>query len=215
MRIFLVFFLSFARIIVASNLEMESRISGMEQEIRALVGKVENLESQVNSLRSNLNIPSVSDDFHSENSNNKISDDNNLAKAVSTGDKEKNDYDNALILLKDNKYDQAARLFSEFISKYPGSNMGSNAYFWYAECFYRQSNFEKAALNYLKGYKQYPKGTKAADSLLKLAFSLGEINKKQEACSTLEKLAKEFPQRPSSAIKRANEALDKFGCKKK
>ena len=73
--------------------------------------------------------------------------------------------------------------------------------------------FDKAAINYLKGYKQSPKGIKASDSLLKLALSLGELKKGQEACSILDKLEAEFPNRPATSIKRAKEARIKFACK--
>jgi TolA-binding protein len=72
---------------------------------------------------------------------------------------------------------------------------------------------DKAAINYLKGYKQFPKGAKASDSLLKLALTLGELKKKTEACSMLSRLETEFPNRPATSIKRTKDAKVKFGCK--
>lgn len=81
------------------------------------------------------------------------------------------------------------------------------------ETFDRTDIFNKAALHYLQGYKKYPKGAKAADSLLKLFFSLANLNKKQEACSMLDKLDLEFPNRRINSIKRAQEARNKLGCK--
>jgi len=126
---------------------------------------------------------------------------------------EKKDYDTALAALKDNKFEEAETLFSQFIEKYPNSNLQSNATFWYAETFFRRGEFNKSAINYLKGYKAFPKGNKAADSLLKLSFSLASLNKKQEACNMLGKLEVEFPNRPATSIKRAKDARSKFGCK--
>lgn len=126
---------------------------------------------------------------------------------------DKNAYDLALAALKDNKFDEAEAKFADFLKNYPKSNLQSNAYFWYGETFFRRNIYDKAAINYLKGYKEFPKGLKAADSLLKLALSLNEINKKKDACSTLEKLEAEFPDRPASSIKRAKDAKVKFGCK--
>jgi tol-pal system protein YbgF len=125
---------------------------------------------------------------------------------------EKADYDMALADLKDNKLDLAEKKFWDFINKYPKSSMQSNAYFWYSETFFRRNIFDKAAIYYLKGYKQFPKGAKASDSLLKLALSLGSLNKKSDACNILIKLDQEFPNRPSSSIKRAKDARIKFGC---
>lgn len=71
--------------------------------------------------------------------------------------------------------------------------MISNAYFWYGECFFKQKDYNTAAVNYLKGYKESPKGAKSSDALLKLALSLGELKKTTEACNILDKLNKEFP----------------------
>jgi tol-pal system protein YbgF len=127
--------------------------------------------------------------------------------------REKRDYDQALAVFKDANFAQAANLFADFIETYPDSKLSSNAYFWYGESFFRQKSFEKAALYYLKGYKKLPKGTKAADSLLKLSISLGEIKKEKEACATLEKLKKEFPKRPQLSLKKAAELEKKFSCK--
>ena len=127
--------------------------------------------------------------------------------------KEKKLYDAALAALKDSRLEIAEEKFSSFIKDYPKSQLQSNAYFWYGETFFKRNMYDKAAINYLKGYKQYPKGSKAADSLLKLALSLGELKKKTESCTMLEKLDAEFPNRPASSIKRAKDAKVKFGCK--
>jgi tol-pal system protein YbgF len=132
---------------------------------------------------------------------------------VAANSGEKSEYDLALVSLKDGKFEDAERQFADFITKYPSSGLQSNATFWYAETFYRREMFNKAAVNYLQSYKNYPKGSKAQDSLLKLSYSLASLNKKKEACSMLTKLEQEFPQRPISSIKRAQEARDKFQCK--
>lgn len=133
-------------------------------------------------------------------------------KIDTSQDGEKAQYDTALAALKDSKFEEAEKLFDEFIKKYPSSNLQSNATFWYGETFYRRNLYNKAAINYLHSYKQYPKGSKAADSLLKLAYALSALNKRKEACSMLEKLDTEFPDRPIASAKRSREAKEKFQC---
>lgn len=133
-------------------------------------------------------------------------------KQDTSQDGEKAEYDTALAALKDSKFDESEKLFEEFIQKYPSSNLQSNATFWYGETFYRRSMYNKAAINYLHSYKQYPKGSKAADSLLKLAYALSALNKRKEACNMLEKLDAEFPDRPIASAKRSREAKEKFQC---
>jgi tol-pal system protein YbgF len=121
-------------------------------------------------------------------------------------------YDIAIIEFKKNNLQGAQELFKKFIDKYPKSNLISNGYFWYAETFYKQNKFDLAAINYFKGYHAAPKGAKALDSLLQGAASLGHLKKSKEACSILDKISKEFPNKSTSAAKRIKELKDKFGC---
>ncbi|PCJ29720.1 MAG: tol-pal system protein YbgF [Rickettsiales bacterium] len=133
-------------------------------------------------------------------------------KENSSQPKDRSDYDYALAALKDSKYLDAEGQFASFIRNYPTHRLQSNATFWYAETFYRRGLFSKAAINYLRSYKKYPKGAKAPDALLKLAYSLASLNKGKEACSMLKKLDLEFPKRPIGSIKRTMEAKTKFLC---
>lgn len=134
-------------------------------------------------------------------------------KPSKSGPQDKVDYDLALATLKEGNLPLAETKFADFIKQYPSSRLQSNATFWYAETFYRRGIYNKAAINYLQSYKQYPTGSKAPDALLKLSYSLASLNKNKEACSMLEKLELEFPKRPISSIKRAKEARAKFRCK--
>ena len=133
--------------------------------------------------------------------------------SLQLGPKDKIDYDLALAALKDSNFILAETKFANFIKQYPSSDLQSNATFWYAETFYRRGVYNKAAINYLKSYKKYPRGDKAPDSLLKLSYSLASLNKNKEACSMLDKLELEFPKRPINSIKRAKDARTKFYCK--
>ena len=126
---------------------------------------------------------------------------------------DKKQYDLALASLKDSNLKEAENKFHAFLENYPNSKLRSNAYFWYGEVFFKQKIYDKASINYLKGYKQFPKGPKASDSLLKLALSLGELNKKKEACNIINKLETEFISRSASSMKRTKDAKIKFGCK--
>lgn len=125
---------------------------------------------------------------------------------------EKKAYDLALASLKDGKFEDAEQKFSVFMKNYPQSSLQSKAYFWYGESFYKRNIFDKAAISYLKGYKQDPKGSKAPDSLLKLALSLGSLKKKQDACAMLSKLESEYHNRSADSVKRTKDAKIKFGC---
>ena len=124
------------------------------------------------------------------------------------------EYDLALASLKDGNFSEAEEKFANFIQNHKDHKLRENAVFWYAESFYRQGNFNQAAIHYLKGYKEYTTGSKASDSLLKLSLSLGKLKKQKEACVILDKLETEFPKRSADSLKRAAEARANFNCKK-
>jgi tol-pal system protein YbgF len=166
-------------------------------EIKSLLGKIVNLETEIAKLKQQIESLNTA---------------GNEVQAMENSD-DKKAYDIALSALKDQKFAEAEQKFADFIAKYPTSALQSNAYFWYGESFFRRAQFDKAAIYYLKGYKQFPSGVKASDSLLKLGLSLGELNQKEEACKILTKLEKEFPKRASASLKRAKDASIKFGCK--
>ncbi len=133
---------------------------------------------------------------------------------------EKQAYDLAIISLKDAKSDKnklaaSEQKFADFIKNFPKSSKQSNAYFWHGETFFRRNIYDQAAISFLKGYKQFPKGEKASDSLLKLALSLGYLKKKNDACGMLAKLEAEFPNRPVDSLKKTKEAKAEFNCQVK
>jgi tol-pal system protein YbgF len=209
----------------ASSEEEINRVDSLEKEVQNLLSRIEVLEHTISKLEQQLNsINPIAGEtvlplpkYAGEPKSNDIFDVPGTAKTADVSEteiaKDKEFYDLALASLKDNKLAEAEGKFALFIKNYPNSSLQSNAYFWYGETFFRRNMFDKAAINYLKGYKQFPKSTKAADSLLKLALSLGGLNKKGEACSILSKLEAEFPSRPVASIKKTKDAKIKFGCK--
>jgi len=215
----------------ASN-DFESRLDEQEQEIRRLVGKIEVLEHKINILTKNSNITHLNETTETEPTENPNHPDifdvtllktmpsnaaeTKPAKANNDVAPDKQAYDLALAAYKDNKLNDAKERFKNFIQKHPKSSMISNAYFWYGECFFKQKDYNTAAVNYLKGYKESPKGAKSSDGLLKLALSLGELKKTEEACNMLVKLDREFPSNRTAASKKmAEDAKLKFGCRTK
>jgi len=184
-----------------------SKISVLEREVQNLTGRIEVLEHELLRLKK----PVASEDALSEMDLSTT--DVKAQKNIADPKQEKREYDMALSNLKDENYANAEKLFYEFIHQYPKSQNLSNAHFWYAESFFRRGDYDKAAINFLKGYQKFPSSTKAPDSLLKLALALGEMGKKSEACSILKKLDLEFKKRSESSIKRAYDAKIRYGCK--
>ena len=109
------------------------------------------------------------------------------------------------------QYADAESGFREFVSKYPEHNLAGSAEFKLGETFWAQQNYGAAAQAYMSSYKQYPKGRRAPDSLLKLGLSLARLGQKDQACTTMGSVDAEFP----SAVevkKRAQAEFKRAGC---
>ena len=184
----------------------------LEEEVQKLTNKIEHLEHEINILKQHIpNLVQAPEVQTTEriNAPSPIADDPKSNLNISL-DKQK--YDLALGKLKDKNYEQANNLFAEFIESYPKSSMLDRALFWYAESYFGKKDFQNSALHYLKCYQKFPKGQKAQDALLKLAMSLGELNRKAEVCKIIKRLEAEFPNRSAAAKKTANDLKLKHNC---
>ncbi len=121
-------------------------------------------------------------------------------------------YDRAFGLLRQADYEGAEKAFKSFIDKNPKDKLVDNAKYWYAETFYVRAKFNDAAVAFADAYQQNPKGTKAPDSLLKMAMSLGSLEKTQDACTTLNELKKNYPNAPQTIRSRADQERTRLKC---
>ncbi len=129
-----------------------------------------------------------------------------------TDDEAQKLYDLSFAQLKDGKYGDAQKGFEKFVVEYPKHNLLSNAFYWLGESHFARKEYEAAAVEFLKGYKAQPQGSKAPDSMLKLAVSLSAVQKEQEACTVYAKLDKEYPNANVSIKRRAEIEKTKLKC---
>jgi tol-pal system protein YbgF len=125
----------------------------------------------------------------------------------------KDQYNHAFDLLRRAQYDQAELALEAFINAHPNDPLTENARYWLAETFYVRADYVRAAESFLKAYQAAPKGAKAPDSLLKLGMALGNLDKKAQACTTFQKLSREFPDASAVVKKKAEAEQAKAGCK--
>src|SRR5262249_32488792 len=121
-------------------------------------------------------------------------------------------YNYAFGLLRQADYSAAEAALRAFVQQHPRDPMAGNAQYWLGETFYARNQFVEAAGAFAEGYKRYPKGSKAADDLLKLGMSLARADQKKTACVALAQLDRDFPS-PGAAIKeRATAEKKRLGC---
>ena len=101
--------------------------------------------------------------------------------------------------------------FSTFLQKYPDHSLAGSAQYWLGETYYAQNDYKRAAANFLQGYKKYPTGRRAPDSLLKLGVSLNRLGQGEQACAAFAAVSTEYP-KAVDARKRAQAEAKRAGC---
>jgi len=121
-------------------------------------------------------------------------------------------YDRAFTLLRQANYEEAEKGFKSFIDKNPKDKLLDNAKYWYGETLYVRGRFQESSVAFADAFQQNPQGSKAPDSLLKLAMSLAATDKVSDACTALSELKAKYPNASSNVRARASEEQQKFKC---
>jgi tol-pal system protein YbgF len=101
--------------------------------------------------------------------------------------------------------------FRSFLQRHGDHSLAGNAQYWLGETYYVQGDYRQAAQSFLKGYKEFPKSRKAADSLLKLGLSLNRLGQKEQACAAFLQVGGQFP-KAAETRKRAQSEAKRAGC---
>ena len=160
-------------------------------------------------IKKNTNTKPVQSDIITQKENTSTKKDNSIV----TNYNPEEIYQRAYNILSKGDIKAARIAFKAFIKDYPDHNLTSNAYYWLGQTFYVRQYYQNAATTFAEGYLKFPKGSKAADQLFKLAISLDSLKKATEACATFKKLDEEFPDAPSRISNRAQTYKDKLDCK--
>ena len=124
-------------------------------------------------------------------------------------------YEFAISFLKVGDYETAEFALREFVDSNPKHKLAGNAQYWYGETFRVRQLYQDAATAYLDGYQKYPKSSKAPVNLLKLGVMLVQIGEKDQGCSMITGIKKQYPKANQSIIQKAEYEKKKFNCEKK
>ena len=124
-------------------------------------------------------------------------------------------YEFAIGVIKVGDYETAEYALREFIDANPNHKLAGNAQYWYGETFRVRQLYQDAATAYLDGYQKYPKSAKAPVNLLKLGVMLAKIGEKEQGCSMISGIKKQYPEASQAVIQKAEYEKKKFNCDKK
>ena len=112
--------------------------------------------------------------------------------------------------LRSQKFQKAKIQLELFIKDHANHNLTGSAHYWLGEIYLLQKEYHEAALVFAEGYQKYTKSVKAPDTLYKLAETLIKIEKKDEACNTLNQFVLKYPD--NKLIDKTQSKLNDLQC---
>ncbi|HEU5047502.1 MAG TPA: tol-pal system protein YbgF [Rickettsiales bacterium] len=222
---------------------LQVKISQLEEEIRGLQGRVEQVSFENKQLKTQMEKQNKDNQFrfdaleknqqqaqqqpqNTPNPSDGPVQDSGQLKPVETSGGEASSvnvpefgtsrelYNYSYQLLNQSKYAESGAGFNAFTKRYPKDPLIGNAYYWEGETYYVQKDYVHAADDFRRGYEAMPTGPKAPDNLLRLAMSLNVMKKDREACVILKQIVVKFGHSSTNMKHRAEQEMTSIGCNK-
>ena len=116
------------------------------------------------------------------------------------GGSDRENYQAAFELLKEERYDVAATAFAQYLITFPDSELADNAQYWLAESYYAAGEFEQALESFGTVVADYPQSRKVPDAYLKIGYCNFSLKRWDDARSTLNKVQKDYPETTAARL---------------
>jgi len=125
-----------------------------------------------------------------------------------TAEAAKAEYDSALAILREGRYEEAAQAFNRFLTANPGSEYADNAKYWLGETYYVTRDFDRSLATFQSLVSSYPQSSKVADSHLKIGYIQCEKKDWAAAREELDLVVNQFP--GTTAARLADDRLNRM-----
>jgi len=109
------------------------------------------------------------------------------------GGSDQDNYNAAIELLREQRYEPAALAFQQFLVSFPNSQRAANAQYWLAESYYVTQRFDEALTAFQAVIDSYPGSSKDADALLKVGYCNYELERWDAAKAALSRVQADYP----------------------
>ena len=116
------------------------------------------------------------------------------------GGTDRDNYQVALELLRDERYEQSAASFQQFLVAFPDSELADNAQYWLAESYYASDHFEQALQDFAVVIDDYPRSRKVPDALLKMGYCNYSLQRWDAARETLTRVQIDYPETTAARL---------------
>jgi len=124
------------------------------------------------------------------------------------GGSDRDNYQAAFELLKEQRYDSSALAFEQFLTTFPDSELADNAQYWLAESHYVTQKFDQALSEFEVVIASFPESRKVPDALLKIGYCNFELKRWDDARGSLSRVQTEFAD--STAARLAGQRLQRM-----
>ena len=115
-------------------------------------------------------------------------------------------------LLESGFFDQAYNSLQTFVLEFPKDDLSGEALYWLGEIQMVRGDAAKAADHYLQSLKDFRKGSRAPDAMVKLAAAFAMTGDIDEACQTLKLFPSEYPAASAAVKTKADIEKRRAGC---
>ena len=113
---------------------------------------------------------------------------------------DRDNYQVALELLREERYDMAATAFRQFLVAFPNSELADNAQYWLAESYYASNKFEQALQDFEAVINDHPRSRKVPDALLKMGYCNYSLKRWAAARVTLTRVQADYPETTAARL---------------
>jgi tol-pal system protein YbgF len=124
------------------------------------------------------------------------------------GGSDRDNYQAAFELLKEQRYEPAAMAFKQFLVAYPDSELADNAQYWLAESYYVTQKFDEALAAFELVITTFPRSRKVPDALLKMGYCNYELKAFASARDALVRVQSDYPE--TTAARLAGQRLSRM-----
>lgn len=124
------------------------------------------------------------------------------------GGSDRDNYQAAFELLKEQRYEQAGMAFQQFLISFPDSQLADNALYWLAESYYVTDRFDQALRQFQAVISKFPRSRKVPDALLKIGYSNYELKRWDAARGALKRVQADYPD--TTAARLAEQRLNRM-----
>ncbi|MDO6682781.1 MULTISPECIES: tol-pal system protein YbgF [unclassified Oceanobacter] len=189
--------------------ELLMQVEQMQQEIAELRGQIERQSNELRQLKRDGDNRYLDLDRRIVYLTTEA-DKKPVAVAASAEASAQDVYNQAMMLVRDKKFEQANQAFGRFVEQYPEDELVANAWYWNGEVYLVRGEYPSALESFRTVIDDFPDHSKAADATYKYAVTLHKSGDTAAAQHWLETIQERYATSSPVTVRQAEGYLEKI-----